>query len=150
MWYKKSWELLEHFWKMIVCLDIVYIDIWIDVLTVPVWAGRLWFAVRTWDLCRNTSSSQVTCVQSARDGHHSCINCRSHMWYLSPPHFCIETVAMMVSTHYLWLNLKHFTTCVAFFHFYSCVGALNVLVHKYLNALNSKEKHNTFVYSFPK
>ena len=87
MWYKNSWELLEHFWKMIVCLDIVCIDIWIDVPTVPVWAGRLRFAVRTWDLSRNTSSSHVTCVQSARDGYHCCINCRNHMWH-SSPHFC--------------------------------------------------------------
>ena len=53
---------------------------------------------------------------------------------------------------YTWSSTKSETfhyVCL-FFHFYSCVGALNVAVRKYLNALNYKEKHNTFVYSFPK
>jgi len=76
------------------------------------------------------STPEVTCdictPISARDGGHDGV----YTWSLTKS----ETF------HYV----------CRLFHFYGCVGVLNLAVHKYLNALNSKEKHNTFVYSFPK
>ena len=70
-------------------------------------------------------TAEVTCdicpPISARDGGHDDL----YTWFLTKS----ETF------HYV----------CRFFHFYSCLGALNVAVHKYLNALNS-----TFVYSFLK
>jgi hypothetical protein len=144
LWYKNSWELLEHFWKMIVCLDIVNIFIF------GLMCQLFQFEQGDYDLQSELETYVGTLrVHMLRVSSTIAASTAEVTRYICPP------ISARDSGHdgvYTWSLTKSetFHYVCRFFHFYSCAGALNVAVRKYLNALNSKEKHNTFVYSFPK